>query len=93
MKYGNADKFTCSDPEGAKAFVKQTCNQAWLLFAKLCREWNLEPLKHCVIISHKEGYTIGIASNRGDPENLWNGLNLPHTMDTFHAVIKAEIEH
>ena len=93
LKYGNAGKFTCSDPEGAKTFVKQTYNQAVLLFAKLCRDWNLDPLKPGVIISHKEGHTLGVASNHGDPEHLWNGLGLPYTMDTFRAAVKAEIEH
>ena len=93
LKYGNAGKFTCSDPEGAKTFVKQTYNQAVLLFAKLCRDWNLDPLKPGVIISHKEGHTLGVASNHGDPEHLWTGLSLPYTMDTFRAAVKAEIEH
>lgn len=93
LKYGNAGKFTCSDPEGAKTFVKQTYNQSVLLFAKLCRDWNLDPLKAGVIISHKEGHALGVASNHGDPEHLWTGLGLPYTMDTFRAAVKAEIEH
>lgn len=93
LKYGNAGEFTCSDPEGAKTFVKQTYNQAVLLFAKLCRDWNLDPLKAGVIISHKEGHALGVASNHGDPEHLWTGLGLPFTMDTFRAAVKAEIEH
>ena len=93
LKYGNGGKFTCSDPEGAKAFVKQTYNQAVLLFTKLCRDWKLDPLKPGVIISHKEGHTLGVASNHGDPEHLWTGLGLPYTMDTFRAAVKAEIEH
>ena len=93
LKYGNGGKFTCSDIPGAQAFVKQTYNQAVLLFAKLCRDWKLDPLKPGVIISHKEGHTLGVASNHGDPEHLWTGLGLPYTMDTFRAAVKAEIEH
>lgn len=64
-----------------------------LLFAKLCRDYKLDPLKAGVIISHKEGHALGIASNHGDPEHLWTGLGLPFTMDTFRAAVKAEIEH
>lgn len=93
LKYGNGGKFTCSDIPGAQVFVKQTYNQAVLLFAKLCRDWKLDPLKQGVIISHKEGHALGVASNHGDPEHLWKGLTLPFTMDTFRAAVKAEIEH
>lgn len=92
LNYGNGGKFTCSDPAGAKAFVKQTYDSAVLLFAKLCREYNLNPVKSGVILSHKEANVKGIASAHGDPEHLWSGLGLDYTMDKFRLAVKAEID-
>lgn len=92
LKYGNGGKFTCSDPNGAKAFVKQTFDTAVLLFAKLCREYGLDPTRDGVIISHTEGNKRGIASAHGDPEHLWKGLGMDLTMDKFRAAVKAEID-
>lgn len=65
---------TCSDPATAKAAVTRTYNTAVELFAMLCKQFGLDPLKDGVILSHKEGCARGIASNHGDPEHLWNQL-------------------
>ena len=92
LKYGNGGKFTCSDVAGAQAFVRKTYAVAVELFAKLCREYKLDPVKPGVIISHREGYKLGVASNHGDPEHLWNGLGLDFTMDKFRTAVKAEID-
>jgi hypothetical protein len=62
------------------------------LFAELCKEFKLDPLKDGVIISHSEGHKRGIASNHGDPEHLWKGLNLPYTMDRFRQDVKAAMK-
>jgi hypothetical protein len=59
------------------------------LFAHLCGEYGLNPLADGVILSHSEGYKKGVASNHGDPEHLWKGLNLPYTMDGFRQDIKS----
>ena len=58
----------------------------------LCRKYGLSPLGDGVIVSHKEGYKRGIASNHGDPEHLWTQLGMPYTMDTFRAAVKAKID-
>ncbi len=83
IKYVGGSTFTCSDIAKAKACVTRTYNAAVELFAMLCKEYGLNPLADGVIVSHKEGCKRGIASNHGDPEHLWNGLNTGYTMDGF----------
>ncbi len=86
IKYTGGSSFTCSDKTGAKTAATRTYNAAVELFAYLCKEYKLDPLKD--ICSHREGYKKGIASNHGDPEHLWRGLGLSYTMDTFRADVK-----
>lgn len=43
----------------------------------------MDPLADGVIISHKEGNKKGLASNHGDPEHLWKGLDTGYTMEGF----------
>lgn len=83
IKYTGGSTFTCSDTAKAKACVKRTYDTAVELFAYLCKEYGLNPLGDGVIVSHKEGCARGIATNHGDPEHLWNGLNMGYTMDGF----------
>lgn len=92
IKYISSNRFTCSDPEAAKAVVKRTYKSAVELFAMLNKKYGLNPLVDGVIISHKEGCTRGIASNHGDPEHLWNGLGIGYTMDTFRAAVFAKMQ-
>lgn len=88
IKYTGGSSFTCSDLATARACVKRTYESAVELFVYLCKEYDLDPLKD--IVSHKEGYKKGIASNHGDPEHLWNGLKMGYTMDGFRKdVAKA----
>lgn len=89
IKYISGSKFTVSDKEKAQEMVKRTYESAVELFAQLCKENNLNPLTD--IVSHKEGYKIGIASNHGDPEHLWNGVGLPYTMNTFRNDVKEKL--
>lgn len=89
IKYTGGATFTCSDPTTAKAAVARTYNAAVELFAMLCKQYNLDPLKDGVIISHREGCARGIASNHGDPEHLWNQLGTGYTMNGFRAAVKA----
>lgn len=91
IKYTGGATFTCSDLATAKAAATRTYNAAVELFAMLCKKFDLDPLGDGVIVSHKEGYKRGIASNHGDPEHLWSQLGLPYTMDTFRAAVKAQI--
>ena len=89
IKYTGASTLTCSNPTKAKAVVQRTYDNAVALFAKLCIQYKLDPLKD--IISHAEGYKKGIASNHGDPEHLWKQLKMGYTMDTFRKAVKAEM--
>lgn len=89
IKYTGGATFTCSDPAAAKAAVARTYNAAVELFAMLCKQFGLDPLKDGVIVSHREGHSRGIASNHGDPEHLWNQLGTGYTMNGFRAAVKA----
>ena len=89
IKYVGGTTFVCSDAEAARAVVKRTYQAAVELFACLCKEYGLAPLANGVVISHKEGYVRGIASNHGDPEHLWRQLGLGYTMDGFRRDVKA----
>lgn len=91
IKYTSGSNFTCSNLNEAKACVKRTYESAVQLFAQLCEEYNLDPLADGVIVSHKEGHERGIATNHGDPEHLWTGLNMGYTMDGFRKDVKALI--
>lgn len=87
IRYTSGANFTCSDFTTAKKAATTTYNSAVALFAYLCREYKLDPLKPGVIVSHSEGYRRGIASGHADPEHLWHGLGLTYTMDTFRKAV------
>lgn len=89
IKYTSGANFTCSDVARAKAMAKRTYETAVELFAKLCKDFNLDPLADGVIISHAEGHKRGIASGHADPEHLWNQLGMGYTMNTFRQAVKA----
>jgi N-acetylmuramoyl-L-alanine amidase CwlA len=89
IKYTSGASFTCSNTTKAKAAVKRAYNAAVELFAFLCTEYKLDPMKD--IVSHKEGCAKGIASNHGDPEHLWTGLKTGYTMDSFRADVKKKM--
>ncbi len=88
INYTGGSNFKCSDYEDAKYIVRKTYESAVELFAFLCKKYNLDPLEKGVIISHKEGHVLGVASNHGDPEHLWKGLNMGYTMDGFRKDVK-----
>lgn len=92
IKYTGGSTFTCSDYEDTKYIVKKTYKSAVELFAFLCEKYNLDPLGKGVIISHKEGHALGVASNHGDPEHLWKQLGMSYTMDTFRQDVKKAME-
>ena len=89
IRYMAGSNFTCSDMETAKAVAERTFKAAVELFAYLCKKYSLDPLMDGVIISHREGYSRGIASNHGDPEHLWTQLGMGYTMDGFRKAVKA----
>lgn len=90
ISYTNGASFTCSDLVRARKIAKTTYESAVELFAQLCVQYGLNPMGN--IISHAEGYKIGIASGHSDPEHLWRGLGLEYTMDAFRKAVKARIE-
>ncbi|MGD6877842.1 N-acetylmuramoyl-L-alanine amidase [Bacillus infantis] len=92
IKYTSGSSFTCSDTTKAKAMVKRTYEAAVELFAMLCKQYKLNPLAKGVIVSHKEGHSLGIASNHGDPEHLWSQLKTGYTMDGFRKAVKAKMD-
>lgn len=84
IKYtGKGANFTCDDPERAIEYVKRTTKSAVELFAKLCTDYDLNPLADGVIISHAEGCSRGLASNHADPSHLWKQLKMEYNMNTF----------
>ena len=92
IKYVGGATFTCSDKPKAIAAVERIYKAAVELFAMLCGKYGLDPLADGVIVSHKEGYVRGIATNHGDPEHLWTQLGTSYTMDTFRKAVKAEMD-
>lgn len=64
----------------------QTYEAAVKLFASLCLQYDLDPLRD--IVSHNEAGKQGTASGHADPEHLWKGLGLPLTMDTFRGDVQ-----
>ena len=92
IRYTGGGTFTCSNLADARACARRTYNAAVELFAYLCKEYGLNPMKDGVILSHAEGNARGIATNHGDPEHLWRGLALPYTMNTFRKAVKLKME-
>ena len=91
IRYTSGSSFTCSDLTRAREMVRRTYLSAVELFAQTCEEYGWDPMEDGVVISHREGYERGIASNHGDPEHLWRGLGLSYTMDTFREDVKAKM--
>ena len=92
IKYVSGATFTCSDKPKAIAAVERTYKAAVELFAMLCEKYGLDPLADGVIVSHKEGYARGIATNHGDPEHLWTQLGMGYSMDSFRKAVKAKMD-
>ena len=92
IKYVGGATFTCADKPKAIAAVERTYKAAVELFAMLCEKYGLDPLADGVIVSHKEGYARGIATNHGDPEHLWTQLGMGYSMDSFRKAVKAKMD-
>lgn len=90
IHYTTGAKFTVLDKVKAQADATRAYNSAVELFAMLCKEYKLNPLKD--ICSHNEGGKNGIASKHVDPEHYWTGLGLPYTMDGFRNDVKSTME-
>lgn len=91
IKYTKGDKFTVTNIIKAQESAKRTYDAAVEYFAFLCKKYGFDPLKKGVIISHNEARLSGVGSAHTDPEHLWNGLNLPYTMDGFRLDVKQKM--
>ena len=90
IKYVGGGKWIeTSDGKNTKRHILATYKVAVQLFAKWCKDFNLDPLADGVIISHHEGFMRGIATNHGDVEHLWNKFGL--TMKQFRKDVKTEM--
>lgn len=84
IKYKNKFEIeVVGDRAKAVECVNRTYNAAVELFARLCKDFKLDP--KTAIISQKEGYDLGIAAMHNDPTILWKTLGLPYTMDSFRS--------
>lgn len=63
-----------------REFCHKTYFNSVMLFATLCKKYNIK-VTDKTIISHSQGYKMGIASNHGDVEHLWKFFDL--NMDKF----------
>lgn len=81
--------FSVKNWDAAKKHCETAYNGAVELFAELCKMFSLDPLTD--ICSHKEGHDKGIASDHGDPEHYWKGLNMPYTMDGFRKDVAKKL--
>ena len=90
IRYTGGSDFVCSDLAAARAQVTGTYNTAVELFAQLCTQYGLDPLKD--ILSHNEANLQGIGTAHADPEHLWLQLGMPLTMDGFRRAVKAKME-
>lgn len=89
IRYTGGANFTVTDLASARQQAEGCYRTAVELFAKLCRELGLSP---DAIISHAEGFKLGIASGHADPEHLWRGLDLGYTMDSFRTAVKEKLD-
>ena len=88
IRYLGANRFEILDRKTALADCRRTYKAAAELFARLCLTYGLDP--KTAVRSHKEGAAAGMASDHGDPEHYWLGLDAGYTMDSFRAdVAKA----
>lgn len=76
----------CEDNLQDKAYMQETYRAAVELTAYLCKTYDLDPMAPGVVVSHKEGAELGIASNHGDPNHWWDKFGV--TMDSFRADVK-----
>lgn len=90
IKYTGGATFIVTNESEAEKSAIIAYYAAVELFGHLCKEYNLNPMTQ--IISHSEGYKMGIATNHGDPVHLWNQLKLGLTMDGFRKDVQNEIK-
>ncbi|MBQ9827968.1 MAG: DUF4214 domain-containing protein [Lachnospiraceae bacterium] len=93
IRYVGGATFEVLDEDAARTSATIAYESAVGLFAMLCYEFDLNPLKDGVIISHNEGYYRGVASGHVDPEHLWTQLGLDFTMDGFRNDVNEYLKY
>lgn len=88
IKYTTGAKFAITDKNKAFKQCESAYKAAVELFAMLCKQYSLDPLKDGVILSHYECGKRGIGSGHVDPEHLWTGLGIGYTMAGFRQDVK-----
>ena len=80
----------CQDSMKDETYFRQTVAKAVELCVYLCRKFGLDPLAPGVLISHAEGYKLGIASGHNDTDNWWAAFG--YTMDDFRREVALAME-
>lgn len=80
----------CEDGLTDKAYAMKVYQEAVELTAYLCEMYKLNPLGKDVIIDHKEGYRLGIASNHGDVLHWFGKWGI--TLDKIRKDVKAQMD-
>ena len=91
IRYLGANRFEILDRKTALADCKRTYRAAVELFARLCVRYGLDP--KTAVCSHLEGAKAGMASDHGDPEHYWKGLDTGYTMDGFRAEVAKAMKN
>lgn len=78
--------FEVCEDEGATKYTQEVIMKAEELVAWLCTIYNWNPLDPRRVISHAEGYKLGIASNHGDIDSYLKTVGL--TMNDFRMGVK-----
>lgn len=78
----------CEDGLNDYSYFKATVKEASEFVAYLCSTFGFNPTDDNVIICHKDGYKLGIASNHADVYHWWKRFN--YTMNDFREdVVKV----
>lgn len=75
----------CEDALKDEKYLMECVNVAAYTFAFLCKKFKLNPQMKSVIISHAEGYKLGIASNHGDIDHWFKKFG--YSMDKFREKV------
>ena len=84
----------CEDDLMDKGYFNKVYKEAVELTAHLCKLYNLDPKGKNVIICHKDGYKLGIASNHGDIYHWFNkhGKTMEDVRNDVYAILNPKKE-
>lgn len=92
-KRGSANKMgyigveICEDGLNDITYFNAVYKEAVELFAYLCTKYKLDPMGEGIVITHCEGYQMGIASNHADIMHWFKKYN--KTMDDFRRDVNS----